>query len=56
VLVLIWAGAAGGIVLSLLWPDAPRISVSAAIYISLGWGRSSPLRRCSTAWAPWASR
>ena len=36
VLVLIWAGAAGGIVLSLLWPDAPR-TVSAAIYISLGW-------------------
>jgi len=36
VLVLIWAGAAGGIVLSLLWPDAPR-PVSAAIYISLGW-------------------
>jgi len=36
VLVVIWAGAAGGIVLSLLWPDAPR-PVSAAIYISLGW-------------------
>ena len=37
VLVLIWSGAAGGIVLSLLWPDAPR-PVSAAIYISLGLG------------------
>jgi hemolysin III len=36
VLVLIWTGAAGGIVLSLLWPDAPR-PVSAAIYITLGW-------------------
>src|SRR3954463_16722374 len=36
VLVVIWTGAAGGIVLSLLWPDAPR-PVSAAIYISLGW-------------------
>jgi hemolysin III len=36
VLVLIWTGAAGGIVLSLLWPDAPR-PVSAGIYIGLGW-------------------
>jgi hemolysin III len=36
VLVVIWAGAAGGIVLSLLWPDAPR-PVSAAIYIAVGW-------------------
>src|SRR2546430_1760203 len=36
VLVLIWTGAAGGIVLSLLWPDAPK-PVSAAIYITLGW-------------------
>jgi hemolysin III len=36
VLVLIWTGAAGGIVLSLVWPDAPK-PVSAAIYISLGW-------------------
>jgi hemolysin III len=36
VLVVIWAGAAAGIVLSLLWPDAPR-PVSAAIYIAVGW-------------------
>ena len=36
VLVVIWSGAVGGIVLSLLWPEAPR-PVSAAIYISLGW-------------------
>jgi hemolysin III len=36
VLVLIWTGAAGGIVLSLLWPDAPR-PVTAAVYLAVGW-------------------
>jgi hemolysin III len=36
VLAVIWTGAAGGIGLSLLWPDAPK-PVSAAVYIALGW-------------------
>jgi hemolysin III len=36
VLTVIWVGAAGGIALSLLWPDAPK-RVSAAVYIALGW-------------------
>jgi hemolysin III len=35
-LVVVWAGALGGIALSLLWPDAPK-PLSAAMYIALGW-------------------
>ena len=36
ILVVVWAGAAGGVLLSLLWPDAPR-AVTAAVYVALGW-------------------
>jgi hemolysin III len=35
-LVLAWAGAIGGVILSLVWPDAPKW-VSAVVYIALGW-------------------
>jgi hemolysin III len=36
ILVVVWAGAAGGIVLKLLWIDAPKWLV-AVIYVALGW-------------------
>jgi len=35
-LVLVWAGAAAGLVLNLLWIDAPGW-VAAGVYLSLGW-------------------
>jgi hemolysin III len=35
-LVVVWAGAIGGVTLSMLWPDAPK-PLSAAMYIALGW-------------------
>jgi hemolysin III len=35
-LVLVWAGAAGGLVLNLLWIDAPGW-VAAGVYLTLGW-------------------
>jgi hemolysin III len=35
-LVLIWVGALGGVVLSLLWPEAPK-PLMAAIYVLFGW-------------------
>jgi hemolysin III len=35
-LVLVWAGAAAGLVLNLVWIDAPNW-VAAAVYLSLGW-------------------
>jgi len=36
VLAVVWAGAVGGIVLKLLWIDAPK-SLAALIYVLLGW-------------------
>jgi hemolysin III len=36
IFVVVWAGAAGGIVLKLLWIDAPK-PVVAAVYVLLGW-------------------
>lgn len=36
ILVVVWAGAAGGIVLKLVWIDAPKWLV-ALIYVALGW-------------------
>lgn len=36
ILVVVWVGAAGGIVLKLLWIDAPKWLV-AAVYVALGW-------------------
>lgn len=35
-LVVIWGGAVGGVVLSLLWPTAPK-PLMAAIYVLFGW-------------------
>jgi len=35
-LVLVWAGAAAGLVLNLLWIDAPGW-VAASVYLALGW-------------------
>lgn len=35
-LILIWIGALGGVVLSLLWPEAPK-PLMAAIYVLFGW-------------------
>lgn len=36
VLVVVWAGAAAGLVLNLLWVDAPKW-VTAVVFIALGW-------------------
>jgi hemolysin III len=36
ILVVVWAGAAGGIVLNLIWVDAPKW-VTALVYVALGW-------------------
>jgi hemolysin III len=36
ILVVVWAGAAGGVVLNLLWTTAPKW-VSALVYVALGW-------------------
>jgi hemolysin III len=36
ILIVVWAGAAGGIVLKLVWLDAPKPLV-AVIYVGLGW-------------------
>ena len=36
VLVLVWAGAAGGVALKLLWIDAPKW-LTATVYVTLGW-------------------
>jgi hemolysin III len=36
ILIAVWAGAAGGVVLKLAWIDAPK-PVIAAIYMALGW-------------------
>ena len=36
ILVVVWAGAAGGIVLKLVWIDAPKW-IAALVYVLLGW-------------------
>jgi hemolysin III len=36
ILVVVWSGALAGIVLQLLWVDAPR-ALSAIVYIAMGW-------------------
>jgi hemolysin III len=36
ILVVVWAGAVGGIVLNLIWVDAPKW-VTALVYVALGW-------------------
>jgi hemolysin III len=36
ILIVVWSGALGGIVLNLVWTTAPRW-LSAAVYIALGW-------------------
>ena len=36
VLVVVWAGAAGGVILKLLWIDAPNW-IAALVYVLLGW-------------------
>lgn len=36
ILVVVWTGAAGGVVLNLLWTTAPKW-LSAAVYVALGW-------------------
>ncbi len=35
-LIVVWAGAAAGVVIKLLWLDAPK-ALSASLYIGLGW-------------------
>jgi hemolysin III len=36
ILIVVWAGALGGIVLNLVWTTAPRWLI-AAVYVALGW-------------------
>jgi hemolysin III len=36
ILIAVWAGAAGGIVMSLVWPEAPKWLL-AVVYVALGW-------------------
>lgn len=36
VLIVVWAGALGGVVLKLVWIDAPN-AVAAIVYVALGW-------------------
>jgi hemolysin III len=36
VLIVVWAGAAAGLVLNLLWVDAPKW-LTAAVFVALGW-------------------
>ena len=36
ILIVVWAGALGGILLKLVWIDAPKV-VAAAVYVMLGW-------------------
>src|SRR2546421_8774973 len=36
ILIVVWAGALGGIVLNLVWVHAPK-AVTASVYIALGW-------------------
>jgi hemolysin III len=36
ILVVVWAGALGGVVLKLVWIDAPK-RLAAALYLALGW-------------------
>jgi len=36
ILIVVWAGAAGGVVLKLVWIDAPKWAI-ALIYVALGW-------------------
>jgi hemolysin III len=36
ILSVVWAGALGGIVLKLLWIDAPK-ALTAVLYVALGW-------------------
>jgi hemolysin III len=36
ILITVWAGAAGGIILKLVWIDAPKW-ITAGVYVALGW-------------------
>jgi hemolysin III len=36
ILVVVWAGALGGILLKLVWIDAPKL-ITAIVYVALGW-------------------
>jgi hemolysin III len=55
ILIAVWAGAAGGIVLKLAWIDAPK-PVIAAIYLVLGWVAVAALPEVARrlGWAPTA--
>ncbi len=47
VLTMVWCGAAAGLVLNLLWVDAPTW-VTVLVYLAVGWvGRHRDARRCS---------
>ena len=36
ILIVVWSGAAAGVVLQLAWVDAPRL-LSAIVYVAMGW-------------------
>ena len=47
ILIAVWAGALGGIVLNLVWIDAPKW-LTAVVYVALGWVAVVAFPRCST--------
>ena len=53
-LVLVWAGAAVGIVLNLAWIDAPRW-VAASLYVALGWIGVAAMPQLFSAGVAWAT-
>ena len=46
ILIVVWAGALGGVVFKLLWIDAPKWLL-ALVYVALGLGRGGRLRRAA---------
>ena len=54
VLVLVWAGAAAGIVLNVAWIDAPRW-LGASVYLALGWIGAVALPQLFGAGVAWAT-
>jgi hemolysin III len=53
VLIVVWAGALGGIVLNMLWTTAPKW-LSATVYISLGWVAVIAMPQIAEALGPFA--
>ena len=55
ILIVVWAGAVGGVVFKLVWLDAPKW-LFALVYVALGWCRWPSSESCPRRSAGWASR